>query len=80
MTVFWMYAAVRRARLRPADRRIVMKRIASAQKRTVLRSCGVVSPESQAPAYRIQTITVTRWKTPTTSSVVEWSVRSSSLS
>ncbi len=80
MIVFWRYEIVWRHTARAVARPAVTNATPAPQKKTSSASSGDHKPVSQAHAYRIQAPIVTRWKTPTNSSAVEWSARSSSLS
>ena len=54
--------------------------MASSQKRISLGTCGLARPVSHDATKNAHAPSVTSWKTPTTSSVVEWSTCSSSRS
>ncbi len=54
--------------------------IASSQKRMSLGTCGLARPASHEATKNAHAPSVTSWKTPTTSSIVEWSTCSSSRS
>ena len=69
-----------RDRARAIARPAVMQMIAKSQKPRSRAKPGSARWVTAAKAKKSQLPTVTRWRTPTRSSAVEWSVRSSSKS
>ena len=74
------YEADLRATVRATARPVVTRQIASNQNTTRRPSWGEASPVIQVSAWKIQVPSVTTRTTPTISSTVEWSARSSSRS
>ena len=54
--------------------------IAKSQKPATFMNSGLAAPDTRPAMSSSHTPTVTRWKTPTTSSTVVWAARSSSRS
>ena len=80
MITFWMYAALAPPTARITARSIGTRTIARSQKTTRRPRSDAAGRSRCVTTRNAHVPSVTTWKTPTTSSTVEWSVRSSSRS